>query len=174
MSILASRVIVGGDPARWSEYAPTSADKDSARRERIHELANPEAGIVGWGTCGETATRRICEHSAKCLGDAIALRPLTCYKRDATVTRQEHRAERTAVTDVQVRDILAHMRKHTEPVTFRDVCIALGYAETPLLLSGAWKRLLNSGVIVAVGERVTRGNKHTHHVKAWIIAEEEL
>ena len=173
MSIMASRVIVGGDPKRWSEYAPTKEELKAVQRERVHELADKQTGVIGWGTCGSRATGDICPFSDECRRDAIALRPLTCYKRTTTTTRQAFRAERTKVTDGHLADILDYMRQHQEPVTYKDVLIALGYAETPLLLSGAWKRLIRDERIVQVGKRLEFVKRKSEYVRIWIIKEEQ-
>jgi hypothetical protein len=163
----ATRIIVGGDPGDRKDWRPSKSETEAVRAEAVSELADPEDGIIGLGACMDAATHRPCQYAAECMRVVLAHKPLTCYVRQAAIDERDAEARRRAGWRNQAAMILNHMRHLAEPVTFREVCAALGYAETPTLLKAGWKLLQDTGRIVCVSG-YTKSGKYRHR-RSWII-----
>jgi len=150
-------------------YDHTKAER--AELDALCSAADPADGIIGMGTCMDSATRRPCQHSAECMRRALAHQPLICHVREAERDEQAAAEKRKNAMLEQSARILDYIRKAGQSVTLTDVARALGYAETPMLLRGAWNHLLAKEYIISDGKRLQHGNRHTHYVKTWIIAE---
>lgn len=170
MSIYAYRTLGEGrfDPQGWRL---TQEEADAVKTQNLSVLADPADGILDMGACMDASTHRPCEHASECMSRAIARQPIACYVREAANDEAARAAKRKMQMLEQAADVLAYMRDAGAPVTLKQVAGALGYAETPLLLRGAWNHLLASNKITACGKSYQRGYRHTHYVKTWIITE---
>jgi hypothetical protein len=134
----------------------------------LADVADPRTGIVGLGQCQHPTTRRKCPYFDGCMLAMLAGENATCQGSEDVNAERQARNDADEKREQQAQAILAYMRKVGEPVTFRQVCAALGYSETPLLLLGAFKALEASERIETVGVVHIRAKaKKIYRVCTW-------
>ena len=121
-------------------------------------------------SCWEQGTNAHCQHFAACMKDAIAGRPMIC-KRNTDVT-----AVAPPEPTTNTLTALAVLRAAVQPMTQRDIAIAMGldvtvYTGDYAALNGGLRQLVRRELIKSVGK--VRVDRLSRYVNLWVAVPEK-